>query len=225
MKKNDIKKYLSPSDRLTEIITSIIMTMAVIGATRIGIGANNNNFHVIFYAAIGCDIAWGMIDAVLYIFSELMDRGRHALFLKSVQAIQDKDKAIEFITKKVEEEMDPAILEHFNHEDRIQLSQKVVQFSSKMTPVNVHISKDDVFGAISIFVVVICTGLVLLIPFVLFSGDITFASRISEIIALILLFLIGYRWAKTTNRPKIQTGIIMALLGVVIDVIVILLGG
>jgi VIT1/CCC1 family predicted Fe2+/Mn2+ transporter len=225
MKKKEMKKYLSLSDRWTEIITGIIMTTAVIGATRIGIGSGHTDFLIIFSAAIGCDIAWGLVDGVLYIFGELTDRGRHVQLLKNLKAIEDQDNAVDLVIKKIDQELDPPILEHFNHEDKVRISQGVVKFSSKMTPENVHISKKDVFGGITIFFLDVVAGLVLLIPFFFLPTQMVIAARISMVIALILLFIIGYQWAKIINRPKIQTGLIIMFLAIAIDVIVIILGG
>ena len=225
MKKNEMKKYLSPSDRLTEIITGIIMTTAVIGATRIGIGSGHTDFLIIFSAAMGCDIAWGLVDGVLYIFGELTDRGRHVQLLKNLKSIQDETTAIELVVKKIEEELDSPILQHFSRDDKVRISQGVVKFSTKITPENVHVSKKDVFGGITIFFLDVCAGLVLLIPFFILPNQMVIATRISMVIALILLFLIGYKWAKITNRPKVQTGLIMMFLAIAIDVIVIILGG
>lgn len=76
--------------------------------------------------------------------------------LKNLKSIQDETTAIELVVKKIEEELDSPILQHFSRDDKVRISQGVVKFSTKITPENVHVSKKDVFGGITIFFRCMC---------------------------------------------------------------------
>ncbi len=230
MKKWELRKYLSPSDRLTEIIATIIMTMTIIIAIQFGIGISNYSVRLIFVATLGCNIAWGLVDAVNYIFSEVFERGQHLHFIKVIKEMKNEEEAVTFIGKKIETKLDSAILDQIQPEERVEISKRVFQHLSKSTsttmkPKPVHIVQDDIYGAVSVFILVIIVCMILLLPFLFLPNNLVLGYRITQIISLILFFLVGYRLALVTNRPKVRTGLIFVVLGTIIIIIVIFMGG
>jgi VIT1/CCC1 family predicted Fe2+/Mn2+ transporter len=51
------------------------------------------------------------------------------------------------------------------------------------------------------------------------------ALHIANILQICLLFLVGYRWAHHTAANPWQTGVMIALLGVVLVLVAVALGG
>lgn len=214
-------RYLSPSDRLSEMMFGLIMAMTVISATRLAVGEGELSPRIVIYAALGCNIAWGIVDAIMYLFTALLDRGRQAQFISSLSAINDEKTAIDFIG----EELQSTVLGTLDEQERTRVSAEILKGIPKAQPENVHITKDDIYGALLCFVLVFVTAFAVVIPFFLFRGNLFFSLRISHLTTIVMLFSVGYEWARYTNRSKIKTGIAMVLLGLTVNIAVTLLGG
>jgi len=55
--------------------------------------------------------------------------------------------------------------------------------------------------------------------------DLAVAARAPNLVARAMLFVIGYEWARYTNRNRFRTGIAMGVIGSVIVSITVALGG
>ena len=74
------------------------------------------------------------------------------------------------------------------------------------------------------FLLVFCSTFPVVIPFLVFSTA-QVALRVSNLIALVMLFCLGYWLGQHGGYPPWQTGLSMVLLGVVLVGIAIALGG
>ena len=78
------RRLLDPVDRVSEILFGLIMvltstnTLSVATAGRAEIGT-------MIMGALGCNLAWGIIDAALYVMGCLNERGRDLLMLRAVR--------------------------------------------------------------------------------------------------------------------------------------------
>jgi hypothetical protein len=78
------RRLLDPVDRVSEILFGLIMvltstnTLSVATAGRAEIGT-------MIMGALGCNLAWGIIDAALYVMGCLNERGRNLLMLRAVR--------------------------------------------------------------------------------------------------------------------------------------------
>jgi VIT1/CCC1 family predicted Fe2+/Mn2+ transporter len=88
----------------------------------------------------------------------------------------------------------------------------------------VGIQRDDVYGAFAIFVLSVVATLPVALPFLLSSTPLV-AMRLSNLIAIAMLFGIGFRWAKYVYANPWKIGSLLALIGVAIVLIAIPLGG
>src|SRR5262245_8936018 len=77
-------RLLDPIDRVSEVLFGLIMvltstnTLSVAAAGRAEIGT-------MIMGALGCNLAWGIIDAALYVMGCIDERGRNLLMLRSVR--------------------------------------------------------------------------------------------------------------------------------------------
>jgi VIT1/CCC1 family predicted Fe2+/Mn2+ transporter len=74
-----------------------------------------------------------------------------------------------------------------------------------------------------LFVILLAT-LPILVPFLVFSNP-DFAVRVSNLIALALLFLLGSAWGRTVGASPFRVGAGVTLVGLILVSITILLGG
>jgi len=70
-----VKPALDPIDRVSEVIFGVLMAMTFIGAMNVA-EAGQGEVRKTLIAALGCNVAWGITDAVMYIVAILTERTR-----------------------------------------------------------------------------------------------------------------------------------------------------
>jgi VIT1/CCC1 family predicted Fe2+/Mn2+ transporter len=218
-----LKTYLSASDRLSEIIFGLIMAMTVIGASKVALvsGDDTINGRVIIASALGCNLAWGLVDAIMYVFSGLVDRGKYMGIIAKIHQTTDENTAIAVIDRALDSEL----LDNLDTADRKQLCANLFKRLSVVEAKKARVIKDDIIGAIICFFFAFSTAFLLVIPFFLPVGNLLVKIWLSRIISFAMLFVIGYAYASHTNKGKVRTAVGMVVVGVVINIVIILLGG
>ena len=91
-------------------------------------------------------------------------------------------------------------------------------------PDQTHLRRDDWLGALGVFLLVFLSTFPVVLPFLLMSS-VGPALRLSDGIAILMLFLAGYAYGKCVERRPWVTGIAMVVLGSVLVGLTIALGG
>jgi VIT1/CCC1 family predicted Fe2+/Mn2+ transporter len=207
---------LDPISRLSEIIFGLIMVLTFTGSISAA-SAGRSEIGVILWAALGCNVAWGIVDAFMYIMSLMMERGDAANSLRTAQNA-GSEEAVE----QIKEYLPPAIVEVLTKEqlESIRLGLRNLPEPPERIPVLWR----DIRAAVLIFFLVALSTLPCSIPFLLIK-DPAIAMRVSNGVAILLLFITGFRLAKYTGYNKLLFGIIVAVLGFVLVGMTIALGG
>ena len=79
---------LSPVDRVSELLFGLFMALTFVGAVSVA-KAGEDEIRSMFAAALGCNLAWGLVDAVMYLVRTVTDRGRSLTLVRSVRAAAD----------------------------------------------------------------------------------------------------------------------------------------
>ena len=53
-------------------------------------------------AAIGCNLAWGIIDGVMYIMNAMSERGRRQRLVRAVKQAPDRDTGLAIVRRELE---------------------------------------------------------------------------------------------------------------------------
>ena len=218
--KRFVPRYLDPASRLGEILFGLIMVLTV--TLTAGLAAENSEtgMHELLLAAVGCNVAWGVIDAVMYIITSLTVRSEKAQLVTAVQHAPDAGAALALIQEKVEPELQawlaPAEGEAF--------SRSVLPYFSQARITRTTVTRDDFYGAIACFLLVFISCLPAAVPFLVFSQP-RFALRVSNVLLLFLLFFVGRKWAQYVDLSPLASGSVMVLLGLALVGVAILLGG
>ena len=69
------KRVLTPSERISEVLFGLIMVITFTGSLSVT-EAGREDIRTMLIGALGCNLAWGIIDAVLYLMGCLADKGR-----------------------------------------------------------------------------------------------------------------------------------------------------
>ena len=91
-------------------------------------------------------------------------------------------------------------------------------------PPSPRLTKDDWLGAVAVFLLVFLSTFPIVIPFLVFT-HVHLALRISNLIALVMLFITGSWLARYGGHSPLWSGLTMMLIGVVLVAITIALGG
>ena len=68
---------LSPVDRVSEMLFGLFMALTFIGAVSVA-DSGRSQIREMFIAALGCNLAWGLVDAVMYVVRTKTERTQHA---------------------------------------------------------------------------------------------------------------------------------------------------
>jgi len=91
-------------------------------------------------------------------------------------------------------------------------------------PARVRLGRDDYAGAFGVFLLVVLSTFPVVIPF-MFISELAFAMRVSNGIALVMLFIGGYQLGRYAGGVAWKTGLALAAVGAVLVSIIMALGG
>jgi len=91
-------------------------------------------------------------------------------------------------------------------------------------PGRARLVRDDWLGALGVFLLVFLSTFPVVIPF-LFMRSAVPALRVSNAVAIALLFLAGYAFGRMTGRRPVRAGLAMVVLGAILVGATITLGG
>jgi VIT1/CCC1 family predicted Fe2+/Mn2+ transporter len=171
-------------------------------------------------AAIGSNIAWGIIDANMYIMNAMVVRRGKIRLVEAVQRASDPEAALVLVKDRVEPELQELLG-----------SEKAEAFSQSVLPhiVGAHIkerilTKEDFYGALASFWLVFVSCLPAAIPFLIFSEP-QVALRVSNFLLIAGLFYVGQKWADYAGKSRLAVGSAMVAVGLALVGVAIFLGG
>ncbi len=209
--------WLDPIDRISEILFGLIMVLTSTGTLSV-ITAGRAEVKTMILGALGCNLAWGIIDAGLYLMSCLGERGGNLLKLRTVRQTSDPDAGRRTLADAL-----PAPLVSVLSRDELEsMRQKLIKLPA--SPQRPGLTKDEWLGALGICLLVVLSTIPVIIPF-LFIDELRPALRVSNAIAIAMLFMCGYVFARTAGLRPWPTGLVMVAIGAVMVGIAIVLGG
>ena len=214
---NASKRVLDPIDRVSEVLFGLIMVLTFTGSLSVA-EAGRDDVRVMLIGALGCNLAWGIIDAVLYLMGVLAEKGRGLLTLRAVRQAADPQQAERLIA----DALPPVVASVLEAAELHSIRERLLQLPEP--PERARLGKDDWLGAIGVFLLVFLATFPVVIPFI-FMHNVRPAMRVSNAIAIVLLFLTGYAFGRMTGRHPWLVGVSMVVLGLVLVGITIALGG
>ena len=101
-------RILNPLERFSEIVFGLIMVLSFTGALSVA-EVGREDIRIMLFGAIGCNLAWGIIDAAFYLINCLAERGRNATILRSVQRATNPTHAQRLIADALPEPVATAL--------------------------------------------------------------------------------------------------------------------
>jgi hypothetical protein len=216
-----VERQLDPNERLGEILFGLVMVLTFTLTAGLTVTEGREGVRSLLISVIGCNIAWGIIDAVFYIMGGLFHRGRRFRLARAIRSSPDETAAASLVAS----ELDPTLEDVTSPEERRRLYRDIVDVVRRSEPAKAGITREDLGGALASFWLVVLSTIPAEIPFLIFREETRFALRVSNSLLIALIFMVGFRWARYTGGSGWKTGAALALMGIVLVAIAVALGG
>jgi hypothetical protein len=208
---------LSPVDRVSELLFGLFMALTFVGAVSVA-ESGREQIRTMFAAALGCNLAWGLVDAVMYLVRTVTDRGRLITLVRSVQAAPDAEAGRTII----EDSLSRVAAGLVSSAEVEAMRGRIVALSS--LPARPTLGWNDLLAAVAIFLIVVASTFPVVLPFALIH-DVGTAKNVSRAIALTMLFFGGLALGRYAGYGSWRVGFIMVGLGTGLVVAINALGG
>jgi VIT1/CCC1 family predicted Fe2+/Mn2+ transporter len=163
-------------------------------------------------------VAWGIIDAVLYLMGCLAEKSRALLTLHAVRGATDPQKA----QRLVADALPTVVASILQPAELDTMAQRLKELPDP--PERARLRARDWRGAFSVFLIVFLSTFPVVLPFLFMQRTLP-ALRVSNAIAIAMLFAAGCVFGRITGRRPWMIGVAMVLLGAVLVGLTMALGG
>ena len=208
---------LDPIERISEILFGLIMALTFTGTLSVA-SAGRAEVKEMLLGAIGCNLAWGLVDGVMYLIACIVERGRNLRTFWAVCRAADPESGQQVLAGA----LPPVVASILGRDELESMRQRLKQLPNP--PERPRFQADDFGGAFACFLLVSLSTFPLVVPFI-FIHDIGTALRASNGIAILMLFLGGFALGNYAGYRRWRMGLGMVVLGVALVGITIALGG
>jgi hypothetical protein len=180
--------------------------------------AGREDVRTMLVGALGCNIAWGIIDAVLYLMGCLAEKGRSLATLRALRKTTDPRKAQTLIAGA----LPPLLASVLLPDEFAAISQRLKELPEP--PEQAQLSSENWIGAVGVFFLVFLCTFPVALPFI-FMSKAALALRVSNAVAIAMLFLAGMAYGRCVSRRPWMMGIAMVALGALLVAVTMVLGG
>jgi hypothetical protein len=210
-------RVLEPIDRVSEVLFGLIMVLTFTGSLSVA-EAGREDVRAMLVGALGCNLAWGLIDAILYLMACLAEKGRSLATFRAVRGTHDAPRRQQLVA----DALPPLVASLLKAEELEEIRARLLQLPEPAEPA--PLQTRDYVGALGVFLLVFLSTFPVAIPFMVMT-DARSAMRVSNAIAIVLLFLTGYTFGRISGRHPFWVGCGMVVLGLLLVGITIALGG
>jgi len=211
------KRLLNPVDRISEILFGLIMALSFTCTISVA-ESSKAEVRDIMIGAIGCNLAWGLVDAVMFILTGLAEKGHGRAILRFVRTTTNAEKSRKFIA----DALPPVVSSAMETKDLENIRKELLKLPE--SSLRVRVTAKDLKMGLAIFLLVFVSTIPVALPFK-FIDDAQRALRVSNLVAIILMFIAGWLLALFAGYNKWVMGFFMILLGIVLVTLTIALGG
>jgi len=208
---------LDPTDRFSEVVFGVVMAMTFTGTVSVA-NAGEQDVHQLLYAAAGCNLAWGIVDAVMYVITSVADRGWAYRLERAIGEAKDADAGRRIVAENL-----PGGLADVLPASVLEGIRTAVADGARNAR-RPRVARGDLAGALGVFSLVVLGTLPVTLPFALLS-HVALALRVSQGIGLTALFLNGSALGHYAGFGIWRSGFVMLAIGVALVSLVIALGG
>ena len=214
-------QHLDPGSHMGEALFGLIMTLTfTLGADLVIQEEGREGTRQMLIGILGCNLAWGIIDGVLYVLGCAFERGRVQRIGYEVRKARNPDQARRLVAGELDELLAPLT----DPQQRDALYSAIVQRVKTEPTLPEPLTREDLLGGLESGLLVFSCSIPAVLPFLVFDQP-QVALRVSNTILLALLYYLGYRHARHTLAKPWIAGFVFLLAGLFLVVLTIRLGG
>ena len=142
-------RFSDPAERIAEVLFGLIMVLTFTGSLSVA-DAGRDDVRTMLIGALGCNIAWGIIDAILYLMDCLSEQAGRIRWLRTLRSAAGAEDAHRVIA----ESLPPMVADALGPAEYDSIQQKLARLPEP--PLYPRLGKDDWLAALSVFVLGIC---------------------------------------------------------------------
>ncbi len=215
---NEVREpVLNPVDRISEMLFGLLMALSFVGAISVS-ETGATEVQAMFKAALGCNLAWGLVDEVMYLVRTVTVRGHRLALVHSVRAAADPATG----RRLIEHAMAQAVAGLFSPAEVEAIRGRIVALPT--VPDRPRLGWHDLRSALAVFLLVVGATFPVVLPFLLIQ-DVGVAKNVSRAIALTMLFSGGLALGRLAGYGSWKVGLMMTGLGTLLVGAIMALGG
>jgi len=207
---------LDPVDRFSEMLYGLLIALSVTGSISVGAGGARD-VRLLLVGALGANVAWGIVDAVMYVMGKVLHRARVRATERAVRHAPDAEQARRLIADELPDDVSAAL----TPSELEAIRRKVV---ARDPPDSPRVGARDLLGAVAVFLMVVLATLPTPLPFLVVK-DVDRAVQISRAVAIALLFLGGCLLGRYAQLGTVRTGLTTMSIGIGLFALTVALGG
>jgi VIT1/CCC1 family predicted Fe2+/Mn2+ transporter len=210
------ERLLDPVDRISEILFGLIMAVTIVGSLSIAT-AGKEEVRTVMMAALGCNLAWGLVDAVMYVIRTMTERTRNRALARRIGGAET-----ETARRLIARDLPDHIAALLGAEEIESMRRRLLALPIDNSPT---LQPRDLLEAFGIFLLVVVATFPVVVPFLL-TDDAATALHASQAITVAMLFIAGVALGRYAGYAKpLRPGLAMAIFGVLLIATVKALGG
>jgi hypothetical protein len=211
------KPVLEPYDRISEVLFGLIMVLTFTGSLSVA-EAGRDDVRIMLIGALGCNIAWGIIDGLLFLMGCLSEKGRSLRAWRALQKATSPSDA----HRAIADALPPLVADALGPAEYETLRLKLDALPDP--PPRPRLSRSEWMGSLAVALWVIIVTFPVTVPFI-FMDHVARAMRVSNTIAVALLFAAGWAFGRVVEHRPWLIGLAMVGVGCVLVALTIALGG
>ena len=212
-----IGTMLEPMEKIAEILFGVIMTLTFTCTLAVET-ADRLQVRTMLIGALGCNLAWGIIDAGVYLITRINTESRKVAAVRAIREAADGRAARQILANS----FNPALASALSNEQLESMRQNLRQMPEPLQ--RPKLTKRDWLGAGGLCLLCFLSTFPIALPFI-FVSDARSALRISNAVAVALLALCGYAFGYRSAIPPWVTALVMVAFGAAMVGVAIALGG
>jgi VIT1/CCC1 family predicted Fe2+/Mn2+ transporter len=210
------ERLLDPIDRISEILFGLIMAVTIVGSLAVAT-AGRADVRTAMGAALGCNLAWGMVDGVMYLVRTLTERTRNRSLARRI-AIAEPAAA----QRLIEQALPPHVTAIVGPEELEGMRRRLLHVGA---PDGAGLAREDYLAAFGIFLLVVLATFPVVLPFMVID-DAVLAMNVSRAVTLAMLFAAGFALGRHAGHARpLASGALAAAFGALLIAAVKALGG
>jgi hypothetical protein len=198
------------------VLFGLIMVLTFTGSLSV-VDAGQEDVRTMLIAAIGCNLAWGVIDGIFFVMGRMAERGSNLATFRALRSAPTAADGQRIVAGAL-----PRAVANLLQTSELETLRGRLMAMPEPASRRFHFS--DYWGALGVFLLVFLSTFPVAVPFLLIP-EVRPAMRASNAVAVVSLFVTGCFFGRVSQLQPVAVGLAMVVLGLALVGLTIALGG